>query len=262
MNRLSLFFTATTSNTKSQENPGGNAMTEAVLETPVRFRGPNSGIVAAVFVVLFFAGLMPVTAFGGMPYFPGPTASVNEMVAFFSQRPAGTLLCAFLQFGSAVPLGVFTMSMVARLKFLGVRAAGADMALFGGLAPAMGLVIASCVLWAMTYPGIPQDANLLQALYRVSFGLGSPGYSVFFGLLAAGISVTAGLCKLLLKGIVILGLVVAVAAELSWFEILNVKLLPLIPLTRFPGFVWMIAAGFSLSKLRREEVTRDHVQSR
>jgi hypothetical protein len=43
---------------------------------------------------------------------------------------------------------------------------------------------------------------------------------------------------------------VAVAGELSWFEILNVKLLPLIPLTRFPGFAWMIAAGSSLSKLR------------
>src|ERR1700730_3410831 len=237
-------------------------MTEPVQNTPARFRGPNSGIVATVFVLLFFAGLMPVTALGGMPYFPGPTASANEMVAFFSQRQGGTLLCAFLQFGAAVPLGIYTMSIVARLKFLGVRAARAEMALFGGLAPAMGLVISSCLLWAMTYPGIPQDANLLQALYRVSFGLGSPGYSVFFGLLAAGISVTAGLCKLLLKGIVILGLFVAVAGELSWFEILNVRLLPLIPLTRFPGFVWMIAAGFSLSKLPYTEVTNDHVHSR
>jgi hypothetical protein len=136
------------------------------------------------------------------------------------------------------------------------------MALFGGLATAMGLVISSCILCAMTYPGIPQDANLLQALYRVSFGVGGPGYSVFFGLFAAGISVTAGLYKLLPKWIVILGLAVAVAGELSWFEILNVKLLPLIPLTRFPGFVWMIAAGFSLSKLRNTEVTGAHVHSR
>ena len=66
-------------------------MTEPVQNTPARFRGPHSGIVATVFVVLFLAGLMPVTAFGGMPYFPGPTASVNEMVAFFSQRQAGNL---------------------------------------------------------------------------------------------------------------------------------------------------------------------------
>ena len=237
-------------------------MTKPIQSTSARFQGPHSGIVATVFVVLFFAGLMPVTVPGGMPYLPGPTASVNEMVAFFSQRQSATLLCAFLQFGSAVPLGIFTVSMVARLKFLGVRAAGADIALFGGVATAMGLVISSCFLWAMTYPGITQDANLLQALYRVSFGIGGPGYSVFFGVLAAGISVTAGLYKLLPKWIVILGLLVAVAGELSWFEILNVKLLPLIPLTRFPGFVWMIAAGFSLSKLRSEEITHDYVQSR
>jgi hypothetical protein len=62
--------------------------------------------------------------------------------------------------------------------------------------------------------------------------------------------------------IVILGLVVAVAGELSWFEILNVKLLPLIPLTRFPGFVWMIAAGFSLSKLRNTALADDHIHAR
>jgi hypothetical protein len=102
------------------------------------------------------------------------------------------LLCAFLQFGSAVPLGIFTMSMVARLKYLGVRAAGADLALFGGLATAMGLVISSCILWAMTYPGIAQDANLLHALYRVSFGIGGPGYSVFFACLQLGFRLRLG----------------------------------------------------------------------
>jgi hypothetical protein len=236
-------------------------MTTPAQTTTENFRGPHAGIVATIFVLLFFAGLMPVTALGGMPYFPGPAASVNEMVAFFSQRQRGGLLCAFLQFGSAVPLGIFTMSVVARLKQLGVRAAGTDIALFGGLATAMGLVISSCILWAMTYPGIPQEPNLLHALYRVSFGVGGPGYSVFFGLLAAGVSITAWLYRLLPRWIVILGLCVAVAGELSWFEILNVKLLPLIPLTRFPGFVWMIAAGFSLSKPRKAEVPGDHVHS-
>jgi hypothetical protein len=69
-------------------------MTEPILNAPTRFRGPNSGIVATVFVVLFFASLMPVTALGGTPYFPGPTASVNEIVAFFSQRQGGTQ-CTF-----------------------------------------------------------------------------------------------------------------------------------------------------------------------
>jgi hypothetical protein len=45
-----------------------------------------------------------------------------------------------------------------------------------------------------------------------------------------------------------------VVGVLSWFEILSVRILPLIPLTRFPGFVWMIAAGFTVGK-RPKEVT-------
>jgi hypothetical protein len=51
--------------------------------------------VATVFVVLFFGDLLPVTALGGMPYFPGPTASVNEMVTFFSQRQGGPCSAPF-----------------------------------------------------------------------------------------------------------------------------------------------------------------------
>jgi len=50
------------------------------------------------------------------------------------------------------------------------------------------------------------------------------------------------------KWIVILGIVLAAIGELSWLDILFPQALPLIPLTRFPGFVWLIAAGFSLPK--------------
>lgn len=216
----------------------------------VRFRGPHTGIVALVFVALFVAALFPVTAFGGMPYFPGPAASVAEMVAFFSQRQAGVLACAFLQFGSAIPLGIFTATIVSQLRFLGVRAAGTQIALFGGFLTAANIMITSSILWAMIYPGVAQDAALTQALYRISFGLGGPGFSVPFGILIAGISITAAFYRLLPRWIVVFGIMVAVIGELSWFQMLNIKLLPLIPLTRFPGYIWMIAAGFALARRR------------
>ena len=219
-----------------------------------RFHGPHLGWVAVAFVVLFFAGLMPVTAFGGMPYYPSPTASVDEMVNFFSHRQAGVLLTCFFQFGSAIPLGIFTTTALAKLKFLGVRAAGPEIALFGGLTTSMGLIIGNSFSWATTFPGIPENGDLLHAIYRISFGIGGPGYSVPFGLLAAGISISAGFYKLLPKWVVILGCFVAVVGELSWFEILSVKLIPLIPLTRFPGFVWIIATGFYLAKKNNREV--------
>jgi hypothetical protein len=206
--------------------------------------------VASIFVGLFVAGLFPVTAFGGLPYFPGPTATVQEMVTFFSQRQRGMLLCAFFQFGSVIPLGIYTATISSQLRFLRVRAAGTSIALFGGLLTAANIMICSCFLWTMIYPGVAQDAALTQALYRISFGLGGPGFSVPFGILLAGVSVTAGFYRLLPRWMVATGILIAVVGELSWFEMLNIRLLPLIPLTRFPGFLWMIAAGFMLPRRR------------
>jgi hypothetical protein len=215
-----------------------------------RFRGPHIGIVAVIFVGLFVAALFPVTAFGGKPYFPGPTASVAEMIAFFSQRQAGVLACAFLQFGAAIPLGIFAATIVSQLRFLGVRAAGTQIALFGGFLTATNIMITSSILWAIIYPSVAQDTAVTQALYRIAFALGGPGFSVPFGVFLAGVAVTAGFYRLLPRWMVVLGVVIAVIGELSWFEIINIRLLPLIPLTRFPGYLWMITAGFILPRRR------------
>jgi hypothetical protein len=63
--------------------------------------------------------------------------------------------------------------------------------------------------------------------------------------------VTAGFAKLLPRWIVISGLVLAAAGELSWLALLFPQALFLIPLTRFPGFAWLIAAGFALPSTMR-----------
>ena len=211
-----------------------------------RHPGPPPGIVALIYTVLFLVGLYPVTPFGGKPAFPQPSESLNNIAAFFQLRSSAVLFCAALQFGAAIPLGIFTATVVSRLRFLGVRAAGAYIALFGGFATAFNMMAAGSVIWVMSYPGIAQEPLLVQALYRLGFALGGPGFSVPFGLLVAGVSVTAGFSKLLPKWIVLPGLVLAVAGLSSWFVILFPKLMFLIPLTRFPGFIWLIAAGFAL----------------
>ena len=214
--------------------------------TRVRHAGPPLGLVAAAFTILFLAGLYPVTMFGGRPYFPGPWESTDTIVAFFQTRPTAVLICAALHFGAAIPLGIFTASTVSRLQFLGVRAAGATIALFGGFATAFTLLASSSVLWTLAQPGIAQDRTLVQALYWLNQTLGGSGFSVPFGLLMAGVSITAAFLKLLPKWIVVLGLALAVCGELSWINLLTPKALFLVPLTRFPGFVWLIAAGFAL----------------
>lgn len=224
-------------------------------EPRARHAGPPLGLLATVYVVLFCAGLYPVTIFGGKPFFPGPAEPIGVIATFFLARPSAVLLCAALQFGAAIPLGLFTAAVVSQLRYLGVRAAGLYIALFGGFATSILMMAGSSVMWTMSYPGIAQDSTLLQALYRMSFALGGPGFSVPFGLLIAGVSITAGFARLLPRWIVVFGVLVAIVGELSWLEILFPKALPLIPLTRFPGFIWMIAAGFALPSFRtRSEV--------
>src|SRR5947207_1345614 len=90
---------------------------------------PHLGVVALAYMLLFLAGLYPVTSFGGAPYFPGPWESPETIAVFFRARPGAVLACAFLQLGAAVPLGIFVAAATSRLRFLGLRAAGVSIAL-------------------------------------------------------------------------------------------------------------------------------------
>ena len=209
-------------------------------------------MLAIVFTVLFCAGLYPVTGFGGGGHFPRPWDSAQTIAAYFQLHPKAALLCAFFHFGSAVPLGIFTATIVSRLQFVGVRAAGATIALYGGFAASFATVCASIVLWVMTRPGVADNPPLMQALYFLDFGLDGLGYSVPLALLMAGASVTGLLYRLVPKWIAVLGLVVAVFGVLSWFGMEFAPATFFIPLTRFPGFVWMIAVGFALPAASRQ----------
>jgi|SRR5215467_11683448 len=223
-----------------------------------KHKGPHLGLLAIVFTALFNVGLYFVISFSAnTPHFPGPWEAAEIITTYFQEHSHDVLMCAFFQFGSAVPLGLFTATAVSRLRFLGARVAGVHIALFGGLMTTFNLALSALVLWVMAYPGIAQDASVIRALYYVTFAVGGVGYSVPMGLLIAGVSVPSGFMKLLPKWLVAFGLLIAVCGELSWFSLTFPKLLFLIPLTRFPGFIWLIAAGFVLptSRMQKESVS-------
>jgi hypothetical protein len=212
----------------------------------LRHAGPPLWLVATTHTVLFLAGLYSVTVFGGHPHYPGPWESADTIAAFFQARPTAVRVCAFLQFGAAIPLGIFAASIVSRLQFFGARVAGVSIALFGGIATAVTMMAASTALWVMSQPGIADNRAVLQALYWLAQGFGGAGFSVPFGILVAGVTIPAAFMRLIPKWIVILGIVVAICGELSWLYMMAPGALPLIPLARFPGFVWMIAIGIVL----------------
>jgi hypothetical protein len=112
------------------------------------------------------------------------------------------------------------------------------------------MAASALVLWVMAYSGIAQDAAVLRALYYLTFAFGGVGFSVPLGLLMAGVCIPAAFFKLLPKWLVVFGLVLAAIGELSALSLVIPKALFLIPLTRFPGFIWLTGAGFALPKTR------------
>lgn len=217
------------------------------METTLKHKGPHPGAVAVVFACLFITGLSFVVSLTGQqPYFPGPWESAETIATYFQNNARDVMWCAFFQFGSVIPLGIFTATMTSRIRFLGGRVAGVDIALFGGFLTAFSVVISSMILWTMAYPGVAADVNVLRALYYLSFAIGGVGYSVPLGLLIAGVALTSLFMKTLPRWLTISGLLLAIIGELSFLTLVNPAFLPLIPLTRFPGFVWLVLAGFKL----------------
>jgi hypothetical protein len=224
------------------------AQTNRITTTSVGHRGPHLGLLAILYTVLFLAGLYPVTAFAGLPYWPGPWEPASVIVPYFQTHYTPVLICVFLQFGATVCLGLFTASVVSRMQFLGMRSAGMWIALFGGFLTVFTGVAAGFCVWTMIHPGVAQDPSVLLGLYYLSYAFGGPGFSIPMGLLMAGVSIPAAFMKSLPKWIIVFGLVLALAGELSWLNLISPKALFLIPLTRFPGFIWLIAVGFALPK--------------
>jgi hypothetical protein len=213
-----------------------------------RFRGPHLGILAVIYTVLFIFGLTYVISFTpGAPHYPNPYDPAAAITAYFREHPHDALMCCFFQFLSAIPLGLFTVTVFSRLKWLGVKAVGPSIALLGGLLVVMEIVVSSMIAWAMVYPGVAADAGALRALYYFAFGLGGVGFSVPMGLLIAGIAVPAGFARLLPRWMMVFGIVLGVIGETSCLALISPAFTALIPLTRFPGFIWLMIAGFMLA---------------
>jgi hypothetical protein len=215
--------------------------------------GPPLWLLALLYTVLFNAGLFPVTMFGGRPYWPGPWQPPADIISFFQTQATRVLTCVLFQTGAMICLGLFTAVVVSRMQFLGVRAAGVYIALLGGFLTVFDSLGAGMATWTLIRPVIAQTPSSILALNYFSYALGGPGFSIPMGLLMAGVSVSAGLSKLIPKWVMILGLFLAACGELSVFHLIFPQLLFLIPLTRFPGFIWIVAVGFTLPKFKQAQ---------
>jgi hypothetical protein len=212
-------------------------------------RGPSLAIVATVHLLLFVAGVLAVAVFAGGDRYPSPFEPQDTIVRFFASHALQTRIGAFFSFGSAIPLGIFTATVASRLRFLGVRAAGESIALFGGIGAALALMLSAVCSWTLSWiGGLPDSTAVVRALHLVAFATGGPATVVLLGLLVAGVAVTSGLSRRLPRWLGWAGVGIALVAELSSLVLVVPAAVPLLPIARFTGVLWLIAAGARLPR--------------
>jgi len=225
-----------------------------------RHRGPNLAALGIVYTLLFLGSLV-VTAIMTGTHFPSPCDPQGAAQVFFTENADAVRVAAFLQFGAAIPLGIFAVAAVSRPQFLGINVAGVFISLFGGLVASLFADVSGLSQWVLGQPGIAAQGTVMHALHLLAFATGGPGFVVPFGLLMAGVSVVCWFTKLLPRWLVWSGILLAAIAELASLSLIFTPAGYLLPLARFLGLVWMIATRFKLPRSRNVAQTMRSEQS-
>jgi hypothetical protein len=207
-------------------------------------------VLASISLTLVIASLVTTAVMSGGRQFINPMASADTVAAFFRDNPDAVRAGAMLQFGSAVPLGIYAATVYARQIRLGLRVPGPAISFFGGVAAALLLMLSASTAWVLGHPGIAGDVPLTQALALLAFITGGVGYATGLGLLIAGIAVPFLILRFGPRWLAWAGLIIAALAELSFLSMVVEPLQFLLPIARFGGLLWLVGAGFLLPRTR------------
>jgi hypothetical protein len=210
--------------------------------TPRRVDGPPLWLPAAAFAVLTVAA----AALGAAAPWAG--ASPSEVAAYAAAHPIQGAVQAMLLFASAFPLVVWAAAAHARMRRLGVVVPGPTIGLTGAVLAAAALVLSALSSWVSVQPGVAEAPGVVFALRTIGFAAGAAGFVVPVGLLLAGFAVPALLLHLLPRPLAWTGLVVAAAAVLATLTLVVPALDALLPLGRFGGLLWIVAASILLPR--------------
>ncbi len=221
--------------------------TEHASQSTSAHRGPNPAVLAGISLALVVAGVAVSAALGGV--FPSPFGDPAAIAAYIAGYPAALTASAFFQFAAAVPLAIYAAVAYSRLRHLGVSAPGPAIGLVGGIVSATMMAVAGLCTWVLTLPAVGAAGGAaVLALHGLTFATGGVGAVAFLGLLVAGVAVPGLLSGRLPRAFALAGIVIAAVAALSTISMLAGGLTILLPLGRFPGMLWLIAAGVLLPR--------------
>jgi hypothetical protein len=208
--------------------------------------------------------LLPALAYGAVMVagvvlsarVPEPSATAIAVAAYDSSHHAILEVAGCLGFAASAPLAIWTATAYRRLLTLGVTAPGAVIALAGGLLASASTALSGLITWTSSQPGAASDPAVARALADLSFAAGAAGFVVPLALLLAGVAVPSLILGLVARPLAWAGLVIAAVGALSTFALLTPALDFTLPVGRFGGLLWLIAASVALPRTRQAAVTR------
>ncbi|MBO1753928.1 hypothetical protein [Allobranchiibius sp. CTAmp26] len=212
--------------------------------------GPHPGVVALVALLLTLLGLIVGAAMSKGHALESPFTSSARIADRIDHYRSATRVMAWIQVGSAVPLGILTATLYVRQLRLRVQVPGPVIGVYGGFLASTMLMVSGLIGWVASRHELAADPSVLHALTFLSFITGSVGFVLGMGLLVAGVAVPAHLLRLLPRWLTWIGLVVAVCCELSFVAMVVQPVQFLFPIGRFGGLLWLVVAGYMLPASR------------
>ncbi|RMI34141.1 DUF4386 domain-containing protein [Nocardia stercoris] len=151
---------------------------------------------------------------------------------------------ALLMVAAAAPLVVIGTLVFATLRARLGRVPG--IAVAGAVLAAAALTVSGIIGWAGARLTDAAGPALARAVADLSFASGGPAYAVGFGLFALGVAVPALIGDLLPRPLAWTGVAIGIAGAVAVLGLAVPALLPLLPVVRFGGLLWLIVTVVTL----------------
>src|SRR6185437_2424741 len=214
------------------------------MSAPTARRGPQGG--PPLLAPALAYGALLIASVAVWICAPQAGASAASTLSYGQAHTGQMHVEAVLVFGAALPLAIWTATIYRRLRTLGVTAPGAVIGLVGGVLAAASLALSGLFTWALADTAGSASPAVAHLAFDLSFATGAAGFVVPFALLITGAAVPALILRLTPRWLAWAGLVIAAVRMLSTLTLLTGTLDPTLPIGRFGGLVWIVAASVVL----------------
>jgi hypothetical protein len=227
--------------------------TAATSPKATRDHGPYMGW---LYVVLFLVGLIGSSAIGSAVY-PSPYDDASKIQSYFADNHDAVVLMGVTQVAAALALVVFAAGIAALVRDrtrLGSGPAGVVQA--AGTLSAAFLMLSGLSGWIAVRDEVLAQPAVVRAVHDFAFMTGGVAQVTTFGLFVGTASAAALKAGLLPRWICWLGAVCAAASLASVVAVASEPGAFLLPVGRFSGLIWVVAAGIALIRRPVSERTQ------